>query len=523
VRRFEHPSGKFWSIERGHDAQRTMRWGSVGTAGQAVIREFRTQAEADTKERDDIARQVKLGYIEVEATVTPARVVDRWTRRLENATQFLELTCDGTVVETRRGSRYGELDATTERFEHADVTAANATVRQLLEEANARRFRIAGHAPVTNEPDDDDDDDDEDDEEDREPPAPSNPTLEAACRAAPDDAATWSVYADWLLEQNDPRGEIAAMFQRDPKSWKSKDLARAHRIALFRSDELGRACEITQWRHGFPLAITVRHHEGSDLVQAETTRELLARPFLQFVEGLRFGLASFENDNDWGATMAAVTSSPLASELRALRFDDFDRDMQEVSWVAFGDFSQAWSKLPALEELVIKSGMGGLLGEVALPKLRRFVRISSGLAHEELVAICGASWPLIEHLELWFGAAEQGGEGSVAALESILAGTGTPQLRHLGLVNCEFIDELIPALAASPILAQLNSLDLSSSTLQSAAIFLAHAGAFAHLETLDLRRNVLTPSDGEAIRAALPNANVADQRSGAERYVEVGE
>jgi len=220
--------------------------------------------------------------------------------------------------------------------------------------------------------------------------------------------------------------------------------------------------------------------------------------------------------------MAAVTSSPLAGEVRSLCFDHFDRDSQELSWVAFGDFSQAWEKLPALEELVIKSGLGGLLGKLVLPRLRRFVRISSGLEREELLAICGATWPLIEHLELWLGV-EQGGAGTVAALSSILAGTGMPRLRHLGLVNSELVGELIAALATSPILAQLGSLDLSSGTLRSPATLIERPGAFGHLETLDLRRNLLTPEDAEAIRAVLPNANVADQRSQSEHYVEVGE
>jgi uncharacterized protein (TIGR02996 family) len=519
VPRFEHPSGKFWAIERDHPSQLTMRWGLAGTPGQAVTREFATKADAEAKERDDIARQIKLGYVEVQTVFRPVPVVDRSTRRLENATQFLELICDGTVVDVRRGSRYGELDVTTERLEHADMIATNATIARLLEEATVRGFRLPAHAPVTNEPDTED----EEVEEDLEPPAVSNPTLEAACRAAPDDAATWSVYADWLLEHADPRGEVAATFQRDPKSWKSKDLVRANRVALFRSDELGRACEITQWRHGFPLAVTVLHQEGSDLVQAETTRALLARPFLQFVEGVRFGLASFENNNDWKATLTAVTSSPRASELRSLCFDDFDRNMQEMSWVAFGDFSQAWPKLPALEELVIKGGAGGELGTIELAKLRRFVRISGGLAANEIRSICEARWPALEHLEVWFGTAGQGARGSVLAIETILTGLGTPQLRHLGLVNCEFIDDLIGALAASPVLARIRSLDLSRSTLAAAAELLAHADKFAHLEALDLRRNFLTPSMCAAIRAALPNADVSDQRDDQEHYADIGE
>src|SRR5262245_11729153 len=38
-----------------------------------------------------------------------------------------------------------------------------------------------------------------------------DPALEAQCRASPDDPAPWAVYADWLIERGDPRGEIAAL------------------------------------------------------------------------------------------------------------------------------------------------------------------------------------------------------------------------------------------------------------------------------------------------------------------------
>jgi predicted DNA-binding WGR domain protein len=64
VRRFEHPSGKFWSID---EAARmlTVRWGAIGTAGQR--RDITVLAGDDPrgKLRELVAKQLALGYVEV--------------------------------------------------------------------------------------------------------------------------------------------------------------------------------------------------------------------------------------------------------------------------------------------------------------------------------------------------------------------------------------------------------------------------------------------------------------------------
>jgi hypothetical protein len=273
----------------------------------------------------------------------------------------------------------------------------------------------------------------------------------------------------------------------------------------------------------------------SELALADATREFLALPLAQFVEQLRFGLAHFESNNDWGPTLEAVTSSARASDIRSLRFDAYTYADQEISWTGFGDFSAAWPKLPRLEELVIRSGAGGTLGTLELPALKKFVRISGGLGAAELRAITAADWPALEHLEIWLGTAAYEGEASLELLFPILGGRGLTNVRHLGLVNCELVDTLIPALAGSAILPRLRTLDLSKGTMGSVATteLLAHAARFAHLSALDLTENCLTDEECSRIRAALPQVAAGEQRGEREdgdedhdddgRYVAVGE
>jgi uncharacterized protein (TIGR02996 family) len=349
----------------------------------------------------------------------------------------------------------------------------------------------------------------------------SRDALEAACRAAPDDPVPWGVYRDWLIAQGDMRGELAARIAAGEAE--ATALGAARRRHLLGGPQI----EITRWRHGFPIAARLR----DDLERIAPA--LLAKPFAVFIDSLRFGLSGTRNDT-WEPVLAAVAASPQAAHLRELRFDDFSRTDAELSWVAFGDFSAAWRMLPRLETLVIKSGAGGTLGEIDLPELRRFERISGGLSGRELASIASARWPKLEHLELWTGSADYGANTTVADLLPILAGEGLPTLRHLGIVNSELVDALIEPLARSPLLTRLLSLDLSKGILAraGAARLVEQAAAFRHLSVIELGENHLTPRDLARIRAVLPQAAGATQRERYEqdeddedfgRYVAVGE
>jgi hypothetical protein len=193
--------------------------------------------------------------------------------------------------------------------------------------------------------------------------------------------------------------------------------------------------------------------------------------------------------------------------------------------------------LPALEVLHIRSGKGGKLGDLALPRLRTFIRESGGLAAYEVAAICNARWPALEHLELWTGSSNYGATSTTADLRAIFEARDLPRLRHLGIVNSEYGEDAIEALAHARVLPQLSSLDLSKGIFAGRGVraLIANAPAFRHLATLDLRENLMTDEQGAAVRAELPNALVTDQRDrgdydeetgdddGGYRYVKLGE
>ncbi len=368
-------------------------------------------------------------------------------------------------------------------------------------------------------------------------PAPhveaASPELEAAClRAAAGDEGPWRVYADWLQAQGDVRGQLAALVQAGRREEVDARLSEDDAAALF--GDLAKHIDLEvydwSWAHGFWSGVSLkRQNFDSKTNLADLTRGVLALPVTRFVHSLRFGLASYESDNDWSATLKAVTESSHAAALSSLRFDDYTSDDCELSWTAYGDFSFAWPHLPALEVLELRAGQPGTLGACDLPKLKRFVRESGGLARSELEEISKAQWPNLEFLEVWFGAAEYGAEGSAAALEAWLTGEKWPKLQHLGLVNCEFAPDLVEVVAKSKLLGRLSSVDFSHSMLgpEHVALFAQHRAAFARLQAVNVSNNYFDADSLAALKEALPNVVSTEQRTshggGDNRYVAAGE
>ncbi|MFT3710533.1 MAG: FHA domain-containing protein [Archangium sp.] len=109
-----------------------------------------------------------------------------------------------------------------------------------------------------------------------------DPTMEAAIRAAPDDDARWSVYADWLSERGAPLGEALSKGEVHPK-WLGPfagDLSRREVQALF--------------KHGVPSRLTLRSLNGDvhDWTWEHRLAALRRAPGLRFVRELEFDLAS---------------------------------------------------------------------------------------------------------------------------------------------------------------------------------------------------------------------------------------
>ncbi|MES5819876.1 STM4015 family protein [Streptomyces sp. RG80] len=222
--------------------------------------------------------------------------------------------------------------------------------------------------------------------------------------------------------------------------------------------------------------------------------------------------------------------------LRALFLGDMVMEECEISWINQTDVTPLLAGFPALEEFGVRGGSD--LGCTALSHkaLRRLVVETGGLPAAVVRGIGASDLPALEHLDLWLGTPDYGGDSEAADLEPILSGARLPRLRHLALRNSEIQDAVAAAVASAPVVARLEVLDLSMGVLtdEGAAALLA-GQPLTHLAKLDLHHHYMSEPFVERFRQSLQTAGVEVDldRDDAEedteddgtvwRYVAVGE
>lgn len=168
------------------------------------------------------------------------------------------------------------------------------------------------------------------------------------------------------------------------------------------------------------------------------------------------------------------------------------------------------------------------MGDIEHPTLRELEIETGGLPGEAARSLDKAKLPKLERLTIWFGTDEYGGSSSVNDIQNLLAGKGYPKLRHLGLQNADFQDDLARAVCTAPIVERLSSLDLSMGTMGSdGANALADAAdRLEHLEALNVEENFIGDAAVERLKKSLGQiVNIGHQEDEDDdyRYVSVGE
>jgi hypothetical protein len=176
--------------------------------------------------------------------------------------------------------------------------------------------------------------------------------------------------------------------------------------------------------------------------------------------------------------------------VRSLFLGDIIAEEAEISWIQQTDISPLFDAFPALEYLTVRGGNGLRLGSLRHDRLISLVVQSGGLPVEVVREVCSAQLPNLEHLELWLGSDNYGGNATVEDLGPILSGQLFPKLQSLGLRDSEIADEIATAVASAPVLERIRVLDLSLGTLGDAgAVALLSSPAVAKLEKLDIHHH----------------------------------
>ncbi|SEG61007.1 Leucine Rich repeat-containing protein [Nonomuraea solani] len=234
-------------------------------------------------------------------------------------------------------------------------------------------------------------------------------------------------------------------------------------------------------------------------------------------------------DKDSGEIVARLAdNADRLPGLRSLFLGAMTPEENEISWIQQSDVTPLLKAYPRLERLEVRGGNGLGFEPVRHESLRTLRFESGGLPARVVRGVGDSDLPALEHLEIWFGDENYGGDSRVTDCAAVLTGERLPALRYLGLQNCPFADDLAAALAAAPVVARLEELNLSMSAFGDAgAEALLSGQPLTHLRRLDLDHHFVGEEMMARLVAALPGVEVllTDRQSshGDWLYVAVGE
>jgi uncharacterized protein (TIGR02996 family) len=410
-------------------------------------------------------------------------------RRFESDDRFWEVRLDGTSVLTRSGKLGSDGKATVPK-KLASRERAEKDVEKRVAEQRGKGF-VEVTTVIAKELE--------------------NPELERQIIEEPTDAGRWIVYADWLLEQQHPRGELGVVqsqrSERPALAKTEQKLFEAHpelapkRVIEATKRAKGDDLTTVRWEHGFiaaaRLARTSERHTVRELVA-----ELLGHPAARFLRELRIGGLGHDEHEYAGVIDEIIRGCP--STLRILSLVDLLPGTAGLVFANLADVTPLLAATPLLEELRL-AGQQVVVRALDLPKLRRLAIAT--IDEAVLAVVASAALPALESLELSSGDAEM----PVAAFSKLLS----RPLTHLAVTRTANIEQLVPFLLKSTLLPKLSRLDLSNNTLSDtgAGWLLAAAGKLAHLTHLDLGGNTLSPTMTKQLEGLCASVRLDDQRA----------
>jgi uncharacterized protein (TIGR02996 family) len=416
--------------------------------------------------------------------------------------------------------RYGKASAKqldTYSRDHATPEIANVEAERLIAQRVSDGYRLVSEEPLARVP------------------APAS-ELELQLRANPDDDAVYLVLADSLQAQEHPRGHLMAIHHRLAQATGAQRSAlldeEAALVARHRFELLGPLAQLDErrldarWHRGYLEDIHIAGDRRRGITGVRALRALLELPDAHFLRSLRLGIPDPSADAVFDDIVEQVAANARnLPRLVRLFVGDFEYpDETEMSWAHLGPLAALYAAYPGLEQLIVQGG-DFELGTLALPALRHLEVRTGGLSAANWSSITRAELPELEALIVWIGDPDHGAAVELADLEPVLSTTAWPKLRHLGLCNAMFADEICTALARAPIAARLEVLDLSLGTMTDRGAAQLARGAFPRLRELDVTANFLTDAALERLRALGIDVISRMQKTdyGGERYVSVGE
>jgi uncharacterized protein (TIGR02996 family) len=342
-----------------------------------------------------------------------------------------------------------------------------------------------------------------------------------AVLSAPDDDAARLVYADWLSERGDPRGELiqTQCVLSDPSTQTGHEALRERERELF-------ATHGQRWLSAMGLdAKSVAIHAMVARSEAlEHRRGELVFFYRGFVDAAKLRFLTYQKSSRALSeeplrrlvlTHVAWTETSRLSELRAapsltaLVFHASNLGSSGAAALASCQALRNAREL-CLSGCAIDDGALAALASSRVPEALEVLDLSDNhlLGTSSAEALSDAPWlPGLRSLQL-----NDSGFGD-DAVWVLARSRGFRELRRLGLKSCRLKNAGICALASSDFLRTLTHLDLRSNSIGEEAVrALVVTRKLPHLGRLDLRDCSLSPASLSALRKRYGERLLIDER-----------
>ncbi|MDB4954102.1 MAG: hypothetical protein JWO36_1671 [Myxococcales bacterium] len=338
--------------------------------------------------------------------------------------------------------------------------------------------------------------------------------LEAAIREKPQDAEPYLVYADWLQERGDPRGELIAIQSKRQVAPDDKKLQAAE-AALFaaqgkylvppllaemlahprRKTDAPGTRTTASWFMGFLQGVRIARRSEQQPEPATILEELVRHPSAQFLRSIVIGPLGATNKFDFKPVVAAL-GQRLPPLLDELVIGDFGPEHIELDFTSLANVSPLLAA-PNLRRLVVRAGTLRFDAPIEHAALRELSVTAVDLTQKTIGRLIDAAVPALEVLEISAAPLDL----EIKQLDKLLRRKDRTQLRRLALRHTTKTATVFAEIVRSPLMRQLEVLDLGDGDMTDAVVELVerHAEALGRVELL-LSGNRL--SQAAAVRIA---------------------
>lgn len=276
--------------------------------------------------------------------------------------------------------------------------------------------------------------------------------------------------------------------------------------------------------HTYRLRLDFDSIENGSAI-AELIHSFAHAPNINQCQELIIGQWSFDAGSE-GVVNALVEFKEEFKSLKALFIGDITYEEQEISWIQQSDLSPILAAYPNLELLQVRGGTDLSFNSLNHDNLKSLIIQTGGLPQNVIDEINNSHLPNLEKLELWLGDENYGFESNIEDLNIIINTGKFPKLTYLGLKNSFLQDEIAIQISQSPILGQLQTLDLSMGTLSDlGADALLSNPAIRNLHFLNLDHHYMSEEMMKKIKSlGIPvSMNGKEVEEDGYRYIEVSE